>query len=57
MSGERPTVAFDRFTPSQRRRAEALMLARLLFPGVISGKTQHELAEWVIYGRQAGAAR
>ena len=52
MSEQIPSsVAWNEFTPAQRRRAEALLLARLLFPGNTLGMSQAQAAAWVIYGR------
>ena len=48
-------VAWGEFTPAQRRRAEALLLARLLFPGNSLGMSQYAIASWVIYGRRKAA--
>ena len=41
----------DRFTESQRRRVETLILVRYLFPGTHTGASQAEIAQWVATGR------
>lgn len=43
----------DKFTDAQRRRVEALVLARYLFPNALVGASQVEVAQWVATGRWA----
>lgn len=40
----------DQFTTDQRRRAEALLLVRFLYPSISVGTTAIGLARWVSNG-------
>lgn len=51
MSEPIPTsVNWSEFTDSQRRRAEALLLVRLLFPMSSAGQAR-DIAEWITHRR------
>lgn len=50
------SIAWDRFTDAQRRRAEALLLTHLLFP-LAPPEMTRALAEWVVRGSRRPQVR